>query len=136
MLHLFAISKRVHDLGALGALGCNDCLIFSLHGYINCRIPILVNAKNGKYGIDSALMWDGNVSLLLISELLYGTGQVQTRELRFVGLNGRVKDRFKRSDDYFRSLKSDRSPRDEGYIVFDSKVIVDIDTNAYSQPWE
>jgi hypothetical protein len=81
-------------------------------------------------------MWDGNVSLLLISELLYGTGQVQTRELRFVGLNGRVKDRFKRSDDYFRSLKSDESPRDEGYIVFDSKDIVDIDTNAYSQPWE
>jgi sodium-independent sulfate anion transporter 11 len=40
-------------------------------------------------------------------------------ELRFVRLNERIKDRFKRSDDYFQSLKSDESPRDEGYIVFD-----------------
>ncbi|KAJ5908372.1 hypothetical protein N7495_001054 [Penicillium taxi] len=40
-------------------------------------------------------------------------------ELRFVGLNERVKDRFKRSEDYFQSLKSNKSPRDEGYIVFD-----------------
>jgi sodium-independent sulfate anion transporter 11 len=40
-------------------------------------------------------------------------------DLRFVGLNERVKDRFKRSDDYFQSLKSNESPRDEGYIVFD-----------------
>lgn len=40
-------------------------------------------------------------------------------ELRFVGLNERVRDRFKKSEDYFRSLKSKDSPRDEGYIVFD-----------------
>jgi sodium-independent sulfate anion transporter 11 len=40
-------------------------------------------------------------------------------ELRFVGLNERVKDRFKRSDDYIQSLKSNESPRDEGYIVFE-----------------
>ncbi|KAJ6083314.1 hypothetical protein N7467_007449 [Penicillium canescens] len=40
-------------------------------------------------------------------------------DLRFVGLNKRVKDRFKRSDDYFQSLKSNESPREEGYIVFD-----------------
>ena len=40
-------------------------------------------------------------------------------ELRFVGLNERVKDRFKKSEDYFQSLKSNESPRDKGYIVFD-----------------
>ncbi|KAJ5930984.1 hypothetical protein N7466_006477 [Penicillium verhagenii] len=41
-------------------------------------------------------------------------------ELRFVGLNQRVKDRFKRSEDYFQSLNDSQSPRDEGYRVFDA----------------
>lgn len=40
-------------------------------------------------------------------------------ELRFVGLNERVRGRFRRTEDYFQSLKNDEAPKDEGYMVFD-----------------